>query len=165
MTLARVLAATLVLCSLPAFSQDQQPQTNAALPPACGEIWTGCPVQGNIMGNKSKTFFFLDPTTAATAWQPLTPASKRPADVSTGYNALDPERLNQYRLKQIIAPPLRLKVETLDADTTCYTIRTYVVARDSKNSDSTHPAGYSTCQPSAQYQLKTTVLRSGTQDR
>jgi hypothetical protein len=52
-----------------------------------------------------------------------------------------------------------------DADATCFTIRTYVVARDSKDSDSTHPAGYSTCQPSAQYQLKTTVLRSGLQDK
>ena len=28
-----------------------------------------------------------------------------------------------------------------NADPTCFTIRSYVVARDSKDSDSTHPAG------------------------
>ena len=43
----------------------------------------------------------------------------------------------------------------LDADTTCYTIRAYVVARDSKHSDSTHPVGYSTCHPATRYRLKT----------
>ncbi|HZQ96725.1 MAG TPA: hypothetical protein VFA67_17065 [Candidatus Sulfotelmatobacter sp.] len=41
------------------------------------------------------------------------------------------------------------------AETTCYTIRAYVVARDSKHSDSTHPAGYSTCHPATRYRLKT----------
>jgi hypothetical protein len=164
MTLARLLTVVLVLCSLPALAQDLQAQAAAVSTPACAEIRTGCPVSGNIVG--SKTFFFLDPTTAAAAWQPLKPTSNRPADVRSGYNALDPARLNQYQFDQIkSAPALRLKVETLDADVTCYTIRTYVVARDSKDSDATHPAGYSTCQPSAQYQLKTTVLRSGTQDR
>jgi hypothetical protein len=121
-------------------------------------------VQGNIIG--SKTFFFLDPMAAARAWQPLIATSNRPADAPSEYNALDPERLGQYRLNQIkIDPPLRLKTETLDSDVTCYTIRTYVVARDSKDSDSTHPAGYSTCQPSAQYQLKTTVLRSDSPEK
>jgi hypothetical protein len=114
----------------------------------------------------SKIFFFLDPTTVATAWQPLKVTSNRPADVQPGYNALEPARLDQYRFDQIKSDlQVRLKMETLDSDATCYTIRTYVVARDSKDSDSTHPAGYSTCQPSAQYQLKTTVLRSGSQDQ
>jgi hypothetical protein len=40
------------------------------------------------------------------------------------------------------------------ADATCFTIRSYVVARDSKNSDSTHPVGYSTCHPARRYGLK-----------
>lgn len=40
--------------------------------------------------------------------------------------------------------------------TVCYTIRSYVVARDRKDSDSVHPAGYSTCQPSNRYRLRTT---------
>ena len=40
-------------------------------------------------------------------------------------------------------------------DTLCYSIRSYVVKRDSKHSDSVHPAGYSTCVPAARYRLKT----------
>jgi hypothetical protein len=40
--------------------------------------------------------------------------------------------------------------------TACYFIRSYLVARDSKDSDSTHIAGISTCQPARQYELKTT---------
>jgi len=43
----------------------------------------------------------------------------------------------------------------LEADTTCYAIRAYVVARDSKDSDSTHPVRYSTCLPANRYRLKT----------
>ena len=41
------------------------------------------------------------------------------------------------------------------ADTTCYAIRSYVVARDDKDSDSTHFVRYSTCQPASRYRLKT----------
>ena len=39
----------------------------------------------------------------------------------------------------------------------CYTIRTYRVARESPDSDSTRPAGYSTCQRSTRFQLKEAV--------
>ncbi len=39
-------------------------------------------------------------------------------------------------------------------DMMCLTMRTYVVARDNKHSDSTHLVGYSTCQPALRYGLK-----------
>jgi hypothetical protein len=52
-----------------------------------------------------------------------------------------------------------------DGDTFCLKMRSYVVARDSKNSDSTHPVSYSTCQPSSRYGLKTTEIRSQSIDR
>lgn len=42
-------------------------------------------------------------------------------------------------------------------DTTCYSIRSYVVARDNKNSDAVHPVGYTTCVPASRYRLRTTV--------
>lgn len=38
----------------------------------------------------------------------------------------------------------------------CYSIRSYLMARDSKDSDSTHLVGTSNCQPARQYSLKTT---------
>lgn len=147
MTLARLLAAALVLCSLPAFAQDPQPFKQ-------GEMATG------------KWFFDLRFNTAATLSEPWKFGPDKSTYLHFEQNALDPKRLGEGGVDQIKSdPPLRLTVETRDSDVTCYTIRTYVVARDSKDSDSTHPAGYSTCQPSAQYQLKTTVLRSGAQDR
>jgi len=39
----------------------------------------------------------------------------------------------------------------------CYTIRTYRVARESPDSDSTRPAGYSTCQRATRFHLKDAV--------
>lgn len=50
-------------------------------------------------------------------------------------------------------------------ETLCYTMRSYVVARDSKDSDSVHPTGYSTCQPASRYRLRTTEIRTLTPDR
>jgi hypothetical protein len=41
----------------------------------------------------------------------------------------------------------------------CLSIRTYLMARDSKDSDSTHLVSTSTCQPAQQYGLKTTDLK------
>jgi hypothetical protein len=52
-----------------------------------------------------------------------------------------------------------------DGPTTCLKIRSYVVARDSKDSDSTHPVSYSTCQPSSRYHVKTTEIRIQSADR
>lgn len=46
-------------------------------------------------------------------------------------------------------------------DGTCYAIRSYVVARDSKDSEATHPVAYSTCQPASRYQLRKTVIGTG----
>ena len=42
----------------------------------------------------------------------------------------------------------------LAMDSSCYAMRTYVVARDDKQSDSTHFVRYSTCQPASRYRLK-----------
>jgi hypothetical protein len=42
-------------------------------------------------------------------------------------------------------------------DATCYSIRGYRVKRDNLESDSTRPAGYSTCQPATRFQVKEAV--------
>lgn len=42
---------------------------------------------------------------------------------------------------------------------TCLRIRSYVVARDSKDSESTHLVHYSTCQPVSRYRVKTIQLQ------
>jgi hypothetical protein len=41
----------------------------------------------------------------------------------------------------------------------CLKMRTYKVAPDSPHSDSTHPVGYSTCQPAVRFQTHSIVLR------
>ena len=40
-------------------------------------------------------------------------------------------------------------------DSYCLNIRSYVVARDSKNSDSVHLTGYTTCVPASRFRLRT----------
>lgn len=39
-------------------------------------------------------------------------------------------------------------------DATCYSMRSYRVTRDDPASDTTRPAGYSTCQPATKFQVK-----------
>jgi hypothetical protein len=159
MTLASLLAAALLFCSLPGLTPDHPKQ---------GSVPDGAEVK------RDKAFFFdrLDP--AATPSEPWRIFSDRTADVQPGYNALDPAQLDQYRFDQINgdAHVRRFKLYplpgTLVVDSngpTCYAIRSYVVARDSKDSDSTHPAGYSTCQPSNRYQVKSADLRVVSGDR
>lgn len=46
-------------------------------------------------------------------------------------------------------------------DATCYVISSYLVARDEKNSDSTHLVGHSTCQPANRYGLKSAEMQAG----
>jgi hypothetical protein len=52
---------------------------------------------------------------------------------------------------------INISLDGTGDDSTCYAIRSYVVARDSKDSDSTHPVSYSTCQPASRYRVRTTV--------
>ena len=44
-----------------------------------------------------------------------------------------------------------------DRDSVCYTMRSYIVARENRDSDSTKLVGYSTCQPSSKYELRISV--------
>jgi hypothetical protein len=43
------------------------------------------------------------------------------------------------------------------ADTYCFKMRSYLMQRESPNSDSTHLVGYTTCHPASRIQLKTTL--------
>jgi hypothetical protein len=52
----------------------------------------------------------------------------------------------------------RQRILTLEEnEPVCLTLRTYRVARESPDSDSTRPAGYSTCQPATRFQFRTAV--------
>lgn len=53
----------------------------------------------------------------------------------------------------------------LSGDTLCYKMRSNVVARDRKDSDSVHPASYSTCQLASRYRLRKTQMRTNSSSR
>lgn len=139
MTLTRLLVMALLVCSYPAFAQD---------------YLTGMTqIPGSGISSSATKGAAAAPSEA---WRIL---PNPPADF--GFDETDHIRIDQYRPDQ---PSLQAKTQTLvmnsdgqsDADTTCYAIRSYVVARDSKDSDSTHMTGYSTCRPASNYRLKTT---------
>ena len=92
-----------------------------------------------------------------------------PGDVGSGQPLLSHMQVDQSRFDpKVEAKPDKL-VSVLDGqpdtDTICYSIRSYVVARDSKDSDSTHAAGYSTCRPASRYHVKNAQGRTSSGDR
>lgn len=79
-------------------------------------------------------------------------------------NAIDRILVGDYRpqLSQFSVPRTWLRTNSdsqLAADGLCLKMRTYKVAPDSPHSDSTHPVGYSTCQPAVRFQTRSIVLR------
>lgn len=70
-----------------------------------------------------------------------------------------PSAPGQDKTTSFLVAPDEAGLLTPDADKVCYAIRSYVVARDSKDSDSVHPVSYSTCQPASRYRLKNTVIQ------
>ena len=90
-------------------------------------------------------FPFLQPfDIRGTTLRPATPA----ADSKDDSQDMLPKDLGRQRI---------LTLEEDGNEPICYTLRTYRVARESSDSDSTKPAGYSTCQRASRFQLKTAV--------
>jgi hypothetical protein len=159
MTSSRLFIAALLLSALPVCAQDSP--------------------NGHRMAGQLPLFCF-DP--AATRSEPWRIVPDLPAKFRSGADLMEPLR-SSARSVDSERPACRASVtdsadQTIlstrvsttagipesavlrsDSDLTCYTIRSYVVARDSKGSESTHPAGYSTCRPSDRYQVRTTEMR------
>jgi hypothetical protein len=164
MTLARLLAAVLLLCTLPAFAQHN-PGTPSAPPalqpvpdfrtPAAkpADLWTTIPelemnparpALGNVSSDQGKIDLAREAIVRFMASIPFDP--------------------NSQTLTVKASPDRKILAWELE-DRTCLTMRSYVVARDSKDSDSTHLVSYSTCQPGARYQVRTTEMRLVSPDR
>jgi hypothetical protein len=84
------------------------------------------------------------------------PQSKAPDTLSEPWRIIPPGMNLNNKLLQFTPRP-GTEIASLD-DSVCYKIRSYVVARDSKDSDSVHPVKYTTCQPASRYRLKTTEI-------
>ncbi len=91
------------------------------------------------------------------------------ATSKTAENPLGRIHVDEFKAQRDFSPfkaeakndPIKLDLNDAgasDSDGLCYTMRSYVVARDSKHSDSTHPVSYSTCQKASRYRLRTTEL-------
>jgi hypothetical protein len=176
MTLARLLPAALVLCSLPVFAQNRQSRMARPSTPPCRESSvTGCPVVGSVLNDRPFSLD-LNSATAATLEKPWKIVPNQPADGTAAKDPLNRLQIDKFKVFRAKTESRTLLVgPEADAgmfltgmegrDGTCYAIRSYVVARDSKDSDSTHPVSYSTCQPAKRYSLRTTDMRSGSVDR
>jgi hypothetical protein len=86
-------------------------------------------------------------------------------NLQSGANPNAPDRilLGDYRprLSQFSVPRNWLRNNSdwqSQADGLCLKMRTFKVARDGPHSDSTHPVGYSTCQPAKRFQTRSIVL-------
>ena len=78
---------------------------------------------------------------------------------------LDRIHVGEYtpRSTQLSVPRFLLRnqdLQSLDDDSLCYTMRSYKVARDNPQSDSTHAVGSSTCQPAARFHTRSIELRT-----
>ncbi len=150
MLLIRLFAAALLVCSTLAFAQTKTysltvPDQTSASKPA--------------MATSSEPWKFIP---------------NQLADASAAQDPLDRLQVDKYKVfrSKTDTRTLLLGPEAdagmvlsglggdLDGVTTCLKIRSYVVARDSKDSDSTHPVSYSTCQPSTRYRLRTTEMHA-----
>jgi hypothetical protein len=150
MTLARLLAAALVICSALSFAQTKTDSLTISDQAAATSV--------PAMASSSEPWKFI-PT--------------QRAEPSAAKSPMDRLQIDQYKLfrsktdsRTLLVGPeadAGMILSGLDGDTdgvtTCLKIRSYVVARDSKDSESTHLVSYSTCQPSSRYQLKTTEIR------
>ena len=138
MTLIRLLVAALALCSLPALAQDQQDKL---------------PLSATADSNAFPTPHYF--VSAPSEWPIVIPRSQFPVEdrVLNG----PPDEGRTIHGLPVQFP--RAAVLQSQGDTVCYTIHRLKVARDSKDSDATHPVSSSTCLPASQYQTRSAVLR------
>jgi hypothetical protein len=83
-----------------------------------------------------------------------TPVNGAKAD-SGSARAFTPDQLYGYHVQS--HPGWRKPALNPDLQSTCFTLRTYVVQRDTPESDVVHPAGYTTCQPAPRFEVKVTT--------
>jgi hypothetical protein len=160
MPLARLLAAALLLCSAPGFAQTSKKGTNLSgnlsiicIPSAAtpSEPWRIVPNLPADLGSRPALLEHLRNGRMGSD-------SGRPVCRGSFTDFLTPAMGTTWLSATTGIP--KVAVLNSQSDLACYAIRSYLVARDSKDSDSTHPAGYSTCLPSDRYRVKSAEIRT-----
>jgi hypothetical protein len=151
MRIARLLAVVSLLCSFSVLAQDEPKVSPNGAVPAPNAV---APVT---------TAVAAEPSRIAAVNASALNASKSPfTQLQSG---MQDQRLNRDDVDNFLTDPPSNKAKTAGIneesanDSECLYIRSYVVARDGKDSDSTHMVSYSTCQPARRYGLKTTELK------
>jgi hypothetical protein len=150
MTSVRLLIAAVLICTASAFAQEES--SSATHPKRTAEP---------------------EKSAQAAATEPWKLVINQPADWNSGKNRLQQFQIDAYKIDRSRIDPNREPfrwgspiddIVAMDRqpgdDTLCYKIRSYVVARDSRDSDSVHPVGYSTCQPASRYRLRKTQIQT-----
>jgi hypothetical protein len=139
MSYARLLAATLLFSSLAFCQQATNSVTSSTLSPDASASAQVSAEPWKILANQPGT--------------------------ESGTDPMDHMRVDKFRIDRntLPLPGTALRAQPGD-DTMCYVISSYVVARDSKDSDAVHPVGHTTCVPASRYRLRTTAEHA-TSDR
>jgi hypothetical protein len=169
MPVVRLALAVILFCTLSAFAQQRPhgdiPSGNLFSVPNEFAAWTSDDAPAGpwrIMPQQSEQ---ADSTQSAQEQLSNSETHKRVLDA---LNALERMLADRHIDPNSVHPWVKVSpdgVLTSGVDEDCYAIRSYVVARDSKDSDATHRVSESTCQPASQYAVKSTVLKSGSSNR
>lgn len=137
---------------------------------------TAAPVPNAAASDKSSQFTPLGPWNVSPDQRRLTKAAQFPSvplfDDHGNLNIDD--RVARYVASiptdpRSQTPHIRVapdgQADSWVGDNVCYTMRSYVVARDEKGSDSTHPVSSSFCQPGSRFHVKTAEARSSSGQR
>lgn len=135
MTSARLLAVALLLCPLAIVAQDKQQSLDQSAVNPADSF--------EKMSEQQKAEFMTRALQRLMAGRHIDPSTQHP------WITVSPDG----------------KILAWGIDSTCYAIRSYVVERDDKESDSTHLVRSSTCVPATKYGVKTTELRRDSDDK
>ncbi len=76
----------------------------------------------------------------------------------SGYDLIHPEEVHPNFSDPELVHPYRYSPRmNRDESTVCYTMRSYLMAREARDSDVTWPAGYSACQKASRFAVKDAV--------
>lgn len=145
MTSARLVVAILVLLSSSVFAQEN--------PPATSQLQNNPVLVADSHSGAQSIPLRIDPLATSQATVPQDPLQRLESSLPPMFKK-DPGQ------KVLFFPAPKdgfLLSPDLPGDTVCLKIRSYVMKRDSKNSDATHLVGYSTCQSAKKFQLRSVV--------
>jgi hypothetical protein len=148
MTSARFLVAILLFLSTSVFAQENQPATSHSQDNPELIADSHGPATGSIP-------LRIDPLGSDRAAVPQDPLARLESSLPPMFNF---RMVPGQKVLFFPAPGEGfIAYPDLLGDTVCLKIRSYVMKRDSKDSDATHLVGYSTCQPSKKFQVRSVV--------